>query len=109
MIRRVEKLSGRPFATAEERLQEIAQAVREERRVKPERNAILGTMLGNFSHDKAVPVFKGLDAMYKVTDACAGRGTCATWSPKPAIGFGRNVEPSRAHAQGVSVQDFYLR
>ena len=137
MIRRVEKLSGRPFATAEERLPEIARTVREERRVRPERNAILGTMLGNYSHDKAIPMFTSLDSMYKVAPACTGCGTCvrvcprgnisrdngatswhhdcefcgacATWCPKHAIGFEHNVAMTREHNEAVSVADFYLR
>ncbi len=137
MIKRIERLSGRPFGTEAERLPEIAEAIRQERRVRPERNALPGAILGNFSHGKAAPMFKTMDAAYKVAPACTGCGTCvrvcprqnisreggkttwhhdcefcgacAAWCPQHAIGFDGNVAPTKKHNPAVAVSDFYLR
>jgi ferredoxin len=136
-IAQVQRLSGRPFGSAEERLPEIVRAVREERRVRPERSAILGSLLGNFYHDRAAPLFRSLDASYKIAPSCTGCrtcvrvcprgnisrdngtsvwhhdcefcGACSTWCPQHAIGFDGNVAPTKDHNGLVSVQDFYLR
>jgi ferredoxin len=137
MADRVRKLSGRPFPGDEERLPEIIDAVRSERGIKAERAALLGTIVGNFFHDKAESSFAGLSGYYKVAPTCAGCGTClrvcprgnvsrhegktawgmdcefcgacATWCPQHAIGFSGNVEPTRKRNPGVIPADFLLR
>jgi ferredoxin len=137
MVKRIQRLSGRLFGTDEERLAEIVETVRQERRMRPERNALPGAILGNFSHDKAAPIFMKLNASFKVAPECAGCGTCArvcprgnitredgkstwhhdcefcgtcaTWCPQHAIGFDGNLAPNRKHNAAVAVSDFYIR
>lgn len=137
MIRLVQGLSGRPYGTAEERLHEIVDAVRGERRVGPERNALPGAIVGNFFHTKAAPAFMTMDARYNVGAACAGCGTCervcprgnisrengttewrhdcefcgacATWCPQNAIGFNGAAGKARGHNESVAAADFLLR
>ncbi len=137
MVKRIAALSGRPFGTETERIQEIADAVRNERRVRPERSALPGSLLGNFANGKAAAAFQGIDAAFKVAPACEGCstcvrvcprqnisrengtttwhhdceycGACATWCPQHAIGFDGNVAPTRKHNDAVAVGDFLLR
>ncbi len=68
MIEMVRRLSGRPFPTAEERLPEIIQSAKDEKQVKPDRNALPGAILGNFFHKMAGKQFAALDAGYEVRE-----------------------------------------
>ena len=82
MIATVRRFSGKLFPTAEERLPEIIETVRNEKKMDPEHNALLGSILGNFFHTKAVVAFAGMDAAYCVTDNCAGCGNCTRICPR---------------------------
>jgi Pyruvate/2-oxoacid:ferredoxin oxidoreductase delta subunit len=134
MIQMVRNLSGKPFPTDKERMSEIIEAVKNERAVRPERSAFLGSLLGNFFHRVAEKQFAGMDAAYAVSDRCASCGTCArvcpranvrlesgrpawhhdcdfcgacaTWCVQGAIGL-RDVPSSgpRRHHPGVSLSD----
>jgi ferredoxin len=133
MITMVRRLSGKLYGTEQERLSEIVEAVRNEKQMKPERNALIGTILGNFFHTKAEAAFAGLDASYAVGDSCAGCGTCgricprgnvalqngkpawhhdcdfcgacATWCPNNAIGFKGAPATPRGHNPQVVAAD----
>ncbi|MGA2480238.1 MAG: EFR1 family ferrodoxin [Spirochaetia bacterium] len=133
MIARVRRLSGRLFPTEKERLPEIIEMVRDEKHGSIERNALPGALLGGFFHGKAVPAFTKMDALYRVSDACAGCGTCtricprgnvklengkpqwhhdcdncgtcATWCPHNAIGRGGAAPSPRRHNAAVVAAD----
>ncbi len=133
MIEMVRRLSGKPFPRDAERLPEIIEAIRGERRVKPERNAFLGSVLGNFFHRMAEGQFARMDASYRVGDACAGCGNCgricprgnvsleggrpawhhdcdfcgacATWCARNAIGFEGAPASPRRHNPQVTAAD----
>ncbi len=137
MIALVQKLSGKRYPRDEERISEIADTVRNERRRKAERNALPGTIVGNFLHDKAAPSFAKMSGNYKAAPECVGCGTCvrvcprgnvnrregktawgldcdfcgacAVWCPQHAIGFSGTVEPARARNPRVGLKDFLLR
>jgi ferredoxin/flavodoxin len=131
IIQMVRRLSGTPFPTDRERLPQIIETVKGEKRVTPERNALLGTWLGNFFHTQAGPQFAKLDANYVVSESCKGCGrcsricprgnitlqdgrptwhhdcdncgACATWCAQNAIGFtGVPTTPRRHHPQVVA-------
>ena len=127
------RLSGRLFPKDSERLPEIIETVRNEKRVRIERNALPGALLGSFFHDKAAPRFAGLDSAYRVSEACASCGTCtrvcprgnvrlesgkpawhhdcdycgacATWCPQNAIGFQGAPAAPRRHNPQVAAAD----
>ncbi|MGA2615387.1 MAG: EFR1 family ferrodoxin [Spirochaetia bacterium] len=133
MIEMVRKLSGKLFPTAEERLPEIIQCVRSEKRMKPDRNALPGAILGDFFHTKAGSQFAGLDASYEVSENCKSCGNCtricprgnvtlldgkptwhhdcdfcgacATWCANNAIGFKGMPPSSRKHNMQVTRAD----
>jgi ferredoxin/flavodoxin len=133
MIETVRRLSGRPFPTAEERLPEIIRHVKNEKHIRPERNALPGALLGNFFHSKAVPQFARLDSGYEVRASCKSCGTCtkicprgnvtlqdgkpswhhdcdfcgacATWCPNEAIGFKGMPPAPRRHNPRVTKED----
>jgi ferredoxin len=133
MIELVRRFSGRPFPTEESRLPEIVEAVRSERRMAPERNALLGTLLGDFFHTKAVVQFAGMDKSYCVGENCSGCGmcsricprgnltiqdgkpvwhhdcdfcgACATWCPQGAIGLKGSPSVPRKHNPQVKAAD----
>ncbi len=85
MIRMVQRLSGRPFPVEDERLPEIIEAVRAERRSRPERSALAGSVLGNFFHTMAAKTFPRLDGGYRLQSECAHCGTCARVCPRGNI------------------------
>jgi ferredoxin len=137
IIRLVRNLSGKLPPRDTERLSEIAEVVRGERRMKAERNALPGTILGDFFHDKGRPMFAKMSGNYKAAPECTGCGTCvrvcprenvrrrdgktvwgldcdfcgacAAWCPKHAIGFSGTVEPARTHNPRVVLKDVLLR
>lgn len=96
MIEMVRRFSGKLPGTAEERLSDIIEAVRNERRSRPERNALLGSILGNFFHGKAAPQFAGLDRAYKVGENCASCGTCTRICPRGNVRL-ENGRPAWHH------------
>jgi ferredoxin/flavodoxin len=136
MIRLVRQVSGKSFATDEERLPEIIEAVKAGKTLRPERNALVGAALGNFFHSKASEVFPTMDSSFKVAASCTACGTCArvcprgnialegkkpswshdcencgacsTWCPSGAIGRSGLASPAKRHNASVSVRDFYL-
>jgi NAD-dependent dihydropyrimidine dehydrogenase PreA subunit len=125
----VQRLSGRPFPAVSERLPEIIDAVRNERPRRMERSALPGALLGSFIHGKAALQFARLDEAYRVSEACAGCGTCprgnvrleggkpawhhdcdncgacATWCPQHAIGFQGAPAAARRHNPEVAAAD----
>ena len=133
IIELVRRLSGRPFAKDIERLPEIIETVRNEKRGRIERSALPGALLGSFIHGKAAPQFATLDSAYRVSEACAGCGTCtrvcprgnvrleggkpswhhdcdncgacATWCPQHAIGFQGAPSAPRKHSLEVTAAD----
>lgn len=82
MIKLVRRLSGEPFPADRERLPEIIEAVQSQRRAGPERNALLGSMLGSFFHRMAEKAFAGLDKNYRVMGECAQCATCCRVCPR---------------------------
>ncbi len=137
MIEMVRRFSGKLPGTAEERLPDIIEAVRNERRSRPERNALIGSIMGNFFHGKAAPQFAGLDRVYVAGENCASCGTCSricprgnvrmesgrpawhhdcdfcgacvTWCPQHAIGFaGASGGAPRRHHPEISVSDLIV-
>jgi ferredoxin len=137
MIKFVQNLSGKRYPRDGERISEIADAVRGERMMKAERNALPGTIVGNFLHDMAQPMFAKMSGKYKTAPECTGCGTCvrvcprgnvsrregktvwgmdcdscgacAAWCPKHAIGFSGAVEPARWHNPRIVLKDMLLR
>jgi ferredoxin len=134
MIELVRRLSGPLFPTDRERLPEIIEAVRNERRMKPEHNAFLGSLVGNFFHAMAEKQFPKMDNGYVAGEACAGCGqcgricprgnvhlldgrpawshdcdfcgACATWCAQHAIGFkGMPASAPRKHHPSVAAAD----
>ncbi len=129
----VRRLSGRLFPKDSERLPEIIEAVRNEKHGRVERNALPGALLGSFFHGKAAPQFARLDSAYRVSQACAGCGTCtrvcprgnvtlesskpawhhdcdncgacATWCPQNAIGLQGAPSAPRRHNLEVAAAD----
>ena len=129
----VRRLSGRLFPKDSERLPEIIEAVRNEKHGTVERNALPGALLGSFFHGKAAPQFARLDSAYRVSQACAGCGTCtrvcprgnvtlesskpawhhdcdncgacATWCPQNAIGLQGAPSAPRRHNLEVAAAD----
>ena len=134
MIEWVRRLSGKPFPTAEERLPEIIECVKNRKRIRPDRNALPGAILGNFFHRMAGPQFARLDAGYETSSACKSCGNCtrvcprgnvtlqegkpawhhdcdfcgacATWCPNNAIGFKSAPAAPRRHNAQVTRADF---
>ncbi len=130
MINMVRRLSGRPFGTSEERLPGIIETIKAERKLKVERSAVGGTLLGNFFHSMAGKQFARLDANYEVRDSCKSCGNCtricprgnvtlmdgkptwhhdcdfcgacATWCPNNAIGFKGAPAALRKHNESVT-------
>ena len=82
LITMVRRLSGKPYPPIEERLPEIIECIRNEKRIRPERSALPGAILGNFFHSKAKEQFAGLDANYEVRESCEGCGTCTRICPR---------------------------
>ena len=133
MIETVRRFSGRLFPMAEERLDEIIQAIRDEKKVRPERNALIGRKLGDFFHSKAEAQFTGMDRAYRVSESCKACGTCAricprgnialesgkpawhhdcefcgacgAWCPNNAIGFAGAPSAPRRHNPQVTAAD----
>jgi flavodoxin/ferredoxin len=133
MIRMVRRFSGRLFPTDHDRLPEIIESLKSEKRVSPERNALIGRMLGNFFHTKAEVAFAGMDENYVVSESCAGCGNCgricprgnvalqdgkpawhhdcdfcgacATWCTRSAIGFKGAPAAPRGHNPQVVAAD----
>ena len=96
MIALVRRWSGKLFPTAEERLPEIVEAVRAAKKHRPERNALVGTLLGNFFHGQAQKAFAGMDKGYKLHDVCQGCGTCTRICPRGNVTL-ENGKPSWHH------------
>lgn len=136
MIEFVRRASGKPFPTEAERLPAIVETVAACVKVRPDRHAALGRVMGDFFHAKAAESFSSMDAAYKVAPSCTGCGICAkvcpreniafdgklpnwrrdcefcgacsTWCPAGAIGFtGMPASPKR-HNPSVAARDFYL-
>jgi len=133
MIALVRRWSGKLFPTTEERLPEIVEAVRTGKKHGPERNAPIGTLLGNFFHWQAQKAFAGMDKGDKLHEVCQGCGTCtricprgnvtleagkpswhrdcrfcgacATWCARNAIGFNGMPALPRAHNPQVRAAD----
>jgi ferredoxin/flavodoxin len=133
MIAMVRGFSGKPFAMDHERLPEILEVVKNERRIGPERSALVGSMLGNLFHSKAETAFASLDASYVVGESCKSCGTCgricprgnvfledgkpawhhdcdfcgacATWCPNQAIGMKVTPASARGHNPQVKAVD----
>jgi Pyruvate/2-oxoacid:ferredoxin oxidoreductase delta subunit len=132
MIELVRRLSGKPFPTERERLPQVIEAVRTETKSRPERNALAGTVLGNFFHGMAGKAFAKMDSGYHLQAECAACGTCgrvcprgnvrledgrpvwhhdcefcgacATWCTRNAIVLsGTSGQPRRHHAQVTAV------
>lgn len=137
MIQLVRKHSGKPFGTDMERLPAIIDAIKNELVSRPERNALVGSLLGSFFHEKAMPQFARMDERYGVTNSCDGCGFCArlcpreniamengkptwrhdcdgcgacvTWCPKRAISVAGGLAPTRGHHAEVALSDIILR
>ena len=82
LIATVRCLSGKPYPPIEERLPEIIEWIRNEKRIRPERSALPGAILGNFFHTKAKEQFPRLDANHEVGESCKSCGTCTRVCPR---------------------------
>ena len=96
MIALVRRLSGRPFPTDQERLPQIVEAVKAQKRCQPERSALAGSIVGSFFHRMGEKSFAGLDKGYRVLGECAQCGTCSRVCPRGNVRL-ENGKPSWHH------------
>ena len=136
MISIIHKLSGKTPKTDTERLSEIISTIKDKKSHRPERSALLGSLLGNMLHGVAVDQLAKQDANYATTSACNGCGTCwricprnniaieqkkpiwkhdcdacgacITWCPNNAIVNGETPATASLHHPQVELQDFIV-
>ena len=137
MIKLVRSLSGGVAPAENVRLPEIVEAIKAGRRLKPERSALAGALLGSFFHSMAAAQFPKLDAGYSVAESCDGCGicqrvcprgnvvvedgsprwhhdcdfcgACVVWCPRSAIVTKSGIAPAGKHHAEVKLADMLLR